>query len=327
VQRPFIVTGGAGFIGSHLVERLLQDGHPVVVIDNLSTGSADNLAHLRSHPGLEFVQASVSSCPDLDHHVARSRGIFHLAAAVGVEWVLQHPIDTIHINLDETRRVLESAVRHRTPVLLTSTSEVYGRSDKPWFSEDDDLVIGPPTIPRWSYACSKLLDEFLALAHHRDQDLPVVVVRLFNIVGPRQSSQHGMVLPRFVQAALSGRPLVVHGDGSQTRCFCHVNDCVEALVRLQGCPQAVGEVINVGTDEEIPMIDLAHRVRDLTRSPSPIERVPYATAMGNRFQDMPRRRPDLRKLARLTDFRPGLTLEKTILDLMTFESGREPSGT
>jgi len=322
VQRPILVTGGAGFIGSHLVDRLLNDGESVVVLDNLATGSTENLATALQHPRFRLIQDAVSNHAALESLVANSSFVFHLAAAVGVERVLQNPIETIQINLKETEAVLEAAAIHKTPVLFTSTSEVYGRSDKPWFHEDDDLVIGPPTFSRWSYACSKLLDEFLALAFHRDRGLPITIVRLFNIVGPRQSGQYGMVLPRFVQAALREAPLRVHGEGRQTRCFCHVNDCVEALVRLRNQPSAVGQVINVGTDAEVTVLELARQVVALAGGRGQIECIPYAEAMGPDFQDMPRRRPDLRKLEQFTGFRPRTSLETIIRDLLpaTFKS-------
>jgi len=316
VQRPVLVTGGAGFIGSHLVDRLLKDGESVVVIDNFSTGSSANLAHLEGHPRLVLRNEPVSASRDLLELVAGASRVFHLAAAVGVELVIRAPIQTIQTNIEETQLILEMAATCRVPVLLTSTSEVYGRSDKPWFSEDDDLVIGPPTISRWSYACSKLLDEFLALAYHRDRGVPVTVVRLFNIVGPRQTGAYGMVLPRFIQAAREGRPIRVHGDGRQTRCFCHVTDCIESLVRLARTREAIGEVVNVGTDSEVSVWELAQRVLELAGTKSVIERVPYEEAMGTRFQDMPRRRPDLRKLERLTGFRPSRTLDEIIKDLL-----------
>lgn len=315
MQRHVLVTGGAGFIGSHLVERLLAAGDRVVVLDDLSTGRAANLAAVARHPGLEVIEGRVSTCRRLESLVADARQVVHLAAAVGVELVVKSPIYTIQNNLAETEAVLTPAARHRTPLLFASTSEVYGKSDKPWFSEDDDLLIGPPVFSRWSYACSKLMDEFLALAHHRDHGLPVTIVRLFNIVGPRQSGQYGMVLPRLVEAARTGRPMRVHGDGRQSRCFCHVHDCVEALLRLHACPAAVGEIVNVGTDAEIPIRDLAERVRETLGSASPVELVPYAEALGPQFQDMPRRRPDLRKLERLTGFRPATELARIIRDV------------
>jgi UDP-glucose 4-epimerase len=302
--RRVVVTGGAGFIGSHLVERLLAAGEQVVVIDDLSTGSWDNLASVRSHPGLERVESTVSAWAGLGDTVASAKAVFHLAAAVGVELVVQAPRRTIEINLRETEAVLDAASKARTPVVFTSTSEVYGKSDKPWFSEEDDLLIGPPTLSRWSYACSKLLDEFLALACHGEQGVPVVIARLFNIVGPRQSGRHGMVLPRFVSAARAGQPLRVFGDGRQTRCLCRVQDCVEALLRLWACPAAAGQIVNIGHDEEISILDLAQVVISELGSASTIDRVPYEAAYQSGFQDMPRRRPDLRKLERLTGFRP-----------------------
>lgn len=304
-NRPYIVTGGAGFIGSHLVERLLQEGHPVRVIDDVSTGRWSNLAAFRDHPLLSVVQSSVTGYPDLAHDVAGARAVFHLAAAVGVELVLSHPRRCIETNLRETQAILDAAVPSRTPVVFTSTSEVYGRSDKPWFSEEDDLLIGPPHLSRWSYASSKLLDEFLVLACHAEHGLPVVITRLFNIVGPRQTGRWGMVLPRFIEAARAGLPLRVHGDGRQTRCLCHVADTVEALLRLHRTPAADGQVVNVGNDDETSVLDLAHVVIEECQSSSRIELLPYAQAFKSGFQDMPRRRPDLRKLERLAGFRPA----------------------
>ena len=248
---PVLVTGGAGFIGGHLVERLVAAGESVVVIDDLSTGSPGNLAALADNPRLQFIQAKVSECQGLPALVAAASRVFHLAAAVGVERVVQSPVRTIETNLRETEVLFAAAAAAGTPVLFASTSEVYGRSPKSTFSENDDLVIGPPHVGRWSYACSKLMDEFLALAYHREKQVPVRIVRLFNIVGPRQSGQFGMVLPRFIQAALRHEPLRIFGDGTQTRCFCHVADTVEAILRLCAAADAVGEVFNVGNDEPI----------------------------------------------------------------------------
>lgn len=310
--RRVVVTGGAGFIGSHLVERLLTAGEKVVVIDDLSTGSWDNLGAVRANPGLELVESTVSGWAGLGEAVASAKAVFHLAAAVGVELVVRAPRRTIETNLRETEAVLDAATASRTPVVFTSTSEVYGKSDKPWFSEEDDLLIGPPTLSRWSYACSKLLDEFLALACHGEHGVPVTIARLFNIVGPRQSGRHGMVLPRFVSAAKAGQPLRVFGDGRQTRCLCHVDDCVEGLLRLWACPAAVGQVVNIGHDEEISILDLARVVIAELGSASTIERVPYDAAYQSGFQDMPRRRPDLRKLERLTGFRPRADAREVI---------------
>ncbi len=307
-----LVTGGAGFIGSHLVERLLGGGESVVVIDDFSTGRRENLAGVEANPRLRVIEAAVSAHPGLQTLVAESSFVFHLAAAVGVELVLDAPIHTIETNLRETEAVLGAAVARRTPVLITSTSEVYGRSDKPWFAEEDDLVIGPPSASRWSYACSKLLDEFLALAFFRERGVPVTVARLFNIVGPRQSGQFGMVLPRFIEAARQGGPIRVFGDGTQTRCFCHVRDCVEALMRLRACAAARGEVVNIGHDDEISMMGLAELVRQTVGKPVEIEKVPYQIAYRAGFQDMPRRRPDVRKLERLVGFRPSAGIAEVV---------------
>jgi UDP-glucose 4-epimerase len=235
-----------------------------------------------------------------------------LAAAVGVELVVRHPIKTIGTNLRETEAVLAAAGNHRTPVLLASTSEVYGKSLKPSFDEDDDLLIGPPHLARWSYACSKLMDEFLAMAYARERSLPVVIARLFNTVGPRQTGRYGMVLPRFIEAARANQPLRVFGDGTQTRCFCLVDDTIEALTRLMRCPQAVGQVVNVGSDEEISIGNLARRVHDLLGSTSPIDTVPYSEAYAPGFEDMQRRRPVIEKCRRLTGFRPATPLEDII---------------
>jgi len=311
-SKNILITGGAGFIGSHLAERLLAEGHTVTVIDDHSTGAASNLAEVRGHPGLELIQSRVSDCADLPVLCARSAFVFHLAAAVGVELVVHSPIRTIENNLDETEAVLTAAGATRTPVLIASTSEVYGKSSKPAFSEEDDLLIGPPHLGRWSYACSKLMDEFLALAYFRERQLPVVIARLFNTVGPRQTGQYGMVLPRFVAAALKNEPLRVHGTGEQTRCFCHVSDTVEALVRLMRTDAARGQVFNIGSTDEIPIRALAERVIALTGSKSAIQCVPYGEAYLPGFEDMLRRRPVIEKLRQATGFSPGIGLDEII---------------
>ena len=297
-----LVTGGAGFIGSHLVERLLSDGNSVTVIDDCSTGSLENLHQVRLDPRLRVIQSKVSECRALATIVSESSSVFHLAAAVGVELVVNSPIRTIHTNLRETEAILEAASQRSVPVLLTSTSEVYGKSQKPSFSEDDDLLIGPPHLGRWSYACSKLMDEFLAMAYARERKLPVIVARLFNTVGPRQTGRYGMVLPRFIAAAKTGQPLKVYGDGRQSRCFCHVGDTVEALVRLQACKAARNEIFNVGSTEEISILELAELVVRTLNSPSILEYVPYDTAYAPGFEDMPRRRPAIDKLKNMTGF-------------------------
>src|SRR5437762_2503930 len=286
-----LVSGGAGFIGSHLVERLLAEGQAVTVIDDCSTGGLDNLRAVISNPKLRVIQNKVSAIGDLGALIAESSSIYHLAAAVGVELVVNSPIRTIQTNLRETEAVLEAASRHGVPVLLTSTSEVYGKSRRAAFSEEDDLLIGPPHLGRWGYACSKLMDEFLAMAYARERKLPVTIARLFNTVGPRQTGKYGMVLPRFVAAASAGQPLRVYGDGSQTRCFCCVSDTVEALLRLKRTSAAVGEVVNVGSEEQISVLDLAHRVVSLMNSSSSIELVPYDVALAPGFEDMLNRRP------------------------------------
>jgi UDP-glucose 4-epimerase len=308
-----LVTGGAGFIGSHLVERLLADGKTVTVIDDCSTGRLENLLAVQRHPGLRVIVSKVSTCPELARLAAQSQSIYHLAAAVGVELVMNSCLGTMEANVRETEVILEAASAGGVPLLLASTSEVYGKSRKPAFSEEDDLLIGPPHLSRWSYACSKLMDEFLALAYARERKLPVVIARLFNTVGPRQTGQYGMVLPRFIQAARQGKALRVFGDGRQSRCFCDVRDTVEALVQLQNCVSARNEVFNVGGTEEISIMQLAELVIELLESSSPIELVAYEKAYAEGFEDMLRRKPVVDKLARHTGFRPATPLREIVL--------------
>jgi UDP-glucose 4-epimerase len=310
--KNILVTGGAGFIGSHLVERLLAGGHPVTIIDDLSTGSLENLAAVRGHPGLTVVTGRISACDGLGEMVGGCQAIYHLAAAVGVDLVMTSGLRTIETNLRETQVILDAASAAGVPLLLTSTSEVYGKSRRAAFSEEDDLLIGPPHLSRWSYACSKLMDEFLALAHAKEHGTPVVIARLFNTVGPRQTGQYGMVLPRFIQAARLGRPLRVYGDGRQTRCFCAVQDAVEALVRLQNCPAARGEVFNIGSTEEISIGRLAEMVVAQLKSSSAIEFIPYEKALPAGFEDMLRRKPVVAKLARYVGFQPATPLSEII---------------
>jgi UDP-glucose 4-epimerase len=308
----WVVTGGAGFIGSHLVERLLAGGARVTIIDDFSTGSRENLRAVAQHPRLRVRESKVSGCRGLFKVVAGATGVYHLAAAVGVDLVVQSPINTIQTNLDETEAILAAAAAGQVPVLLASTSEVYGKSQKDEFSEDDDLLIGSPQLGRWSYACSKLMDEFLALAYARERRLPVVVARLFNTVGPRQTGRYGMVLPRLLTAAKRGAPLRVFGDGRQTRCFCYVGDTVEALLRLFDCPAARGQVFNVGSTEEVSIQALAELVLRTVPSPSQIQYVPYAEAYAPGFEDMRRRKPNTSKLWRFTGFRPATPLGTTV---------------
>jgi UDP-glucose 4-epimerase len=326
-MKPILVTGGAGFIGAHLVERLLQDGQTVVVIDDLSTGSLKNLAAVKNHPRLRFLQASISGCAELPALAAESEFIFHLAATVGVELVVKSALHVLEAGFNETQVLLRAALPHSTPLLLASTSEVYGKSTKAEFGEEDDLLIGPPGHSRWSYACSKLTDEFLALACAREKKLPVIITRLFNTIGPRQTGRYGMVLPRFIAAAKKNEPLRVFGDGAQTRCFGFVHDVVEALVRLQstGCaalagrkgdevlrPSVFGEIFNIGGTEEISMLKLARLVVATLGSQSKIELVPYDQAYAPGFDDMRRRKPSVEKLERFVKFRPQTPLRDMI---------------
>jgi UDP-glucose 4-epimerase len=314
-QKHIIVTGGAGFIGSHLVECLLAEGKSVVVIDDLSTGRLENLSAVQDHPGLRVLRTRVSACAELPRLAAEAESIFHLAAAVGVELVLNAPLRSIQTNLHETEAILEAASPHQVPVLLASSSEVYGKSRKESFSEDDDLLIGPPTHLRWSYACSKLMDEFMALAYARERGLPVVIARLFNTVGPRQTGRYGMVLPRFIAAAKAGEPLRVFGDGTQTRCFCWVKDVVEDLLRLSDSDRSHGGIFNIGSADELSILELAELVVKLTNSDSQIQKVPYTEAYPPGFDDMKRRRPNLQKIDRTTGSRPRLTIGEVVLHL------------
>jgi UDP-glucose 4-epimerase len=307
-----LVTGGAGFIGSHLVERLLHDGKAVVVIDDFSTGSRANLRAVKGHPRLRIIRSRISRCRELPQLAARAEFIFHLAATVGVELVVKSALHVLEASFAETQVLLRAAARKGTPLLLTSTSEVYGKSAKAEFSEDDDLLIGPPAQSRWSYACSKLTDEFLALAYARERQVPVIIARLFNTVGPRQTGRYGMVLPRFIAAAKANQPLTVFGDGAQTRCFSLVHDVVEALVRLQGCDRARGEVFNVGGTEEVSIEKLARLVVTTLGSNSAIERIPYSEAYAPGFDDMRRRKPRVKKLEDYVEFRPQTPLREII---------------
>jgi UDP-glucose 4-epimerase len=313
VPHHSLVTGGAGFIGSHLVERLLVEGRSVVVLDDLSTGRRANLRAVSDHPGLRVIESKISACAELPQLVAQATEIYHLAAAVGVELVLQSPLRTLETNLHETAVLLRLAAERRVPLLLTSSSEVYGKSEKPELSEEDDLLIGPPDHSRWGYACSKLANEFMLIAYARERSLPAVIARLFNTVGPRQTGRYGMVLPRFIAGARRDQPLRVFGDGLQKRCFCYVEDTVEALIRLQHCPAACGQVFNVGTTAEVTILDLAKNVIEILGSKSVIEFVPYARAYASAFEDLRRRKPAIEKLAAATGFRPLTPLHEIIL--------------
>jgi UDP-glucose 4-epimerase len=307
-----LITGGAGFIGSHLAERLLEDGHEVMVLDNLSTGSIDNIAHLKSAPGFSYAIDSVTNEPLLAEMIDRSDVVFHLAAAVGVKLIVEQPVHTLETNVHGTEVVLKHANKKKKLVFIASTSEVYGKSVDVPFREEADLVLGPTAKHRWAYACSKLIDEFLALAYWKERKLPVVIVRLFNTVGPRQTGQYGMVLPTFVRQALASQPITVFGDGTQSRSFTYVGDVVDALVRLAGEPRAVGDVFNIGSTSEVTIQDLAERVKKMTKSASAIVNIPYDVAYEAGFEDMPRRVPDITKIQSLVGFAPKLGLEDII---------------
>jgi nucleoside-diphosphate-sugar epimerase len=308
----YLITGGAGFVGSHLAERLLDRGDEVLLMDNLSTGSMENIRHIKKYDRMHYFLEPLENRQLLAELVDEADVIFHLAAAVGVKLIVESPVRTIETNVNGTQRVLEAACRKRKLVFTVSTSEVYGKSTKFPFHEDADLVLGPTTKGRWSYAASKALDEFLALSYWKEKGLPVIIVRLFNTVGPRQTGRYGMVLPSFVSQALEGEPITVYGTGQQSRCFCDVRDSVESMFRLLSTASAVGEVVNVGNDEEVTIEGLARMVKERTNSSSPIEFIPYDQAYEPGFEDMPRRVPCLDKLERLTGFRPRTPLPEII---------------
>jgi UDP-glucose 4-epimerase len=314
-----LVTGGAGFIGSHLTEHFLTQGHSVFIIDDLSTGSIENILHLKPNSRFHYTIDSILTSAVTAELVDQCDIVFHLAAAVGVKLIVESPVRTIETNVRGTEVVLEAASKKKKRVVIFSTSEVYGKGNNVPFSEDEDLVLGPTFKGRWSYACSKAIDEFLALAYYREKGLPVVVVRLFNTVGPRQTGRYGMVLPNFVQQALDNQPLTVFGDGSQSRCFAHVSDVVWALDRLVREEAAIGEVFNIGSDEEIKILDLAERVKTFLSSDSPIHLIPYEEAYEVGFEDMPRRIPDLDKIKKLVGYQPTKTLEDIIKSVVEYQ--------
>ena len=313
-----LITGGAGFIGSHLSEALLDRGDEVLVLDDLSTGSIENIAHLKGRRGFEYFIDSVENEPLLAELVDRSDVVFHLAAAVGVKLIVEQPVRTIETNVHGTEVVLKHANKKKKLVVIASTSEVYGKSDDVPFSEDSDLVLGPTPKHRWAYACSKAIDEFLALAYWKERKLPVIIVRFFNTVGPRQTGRYGMVIPNFVRQALAGEPITVFGDGKQSRSFTHVSDVVAALLRLVGEPAAIGQVVNIGSAEEISIGSLAERVRTLSGSTSTIKYVPYEEAYESGFEDMPRRVPDLTKARKMIGYQPRHTLDDILLHVIDY---------
>lgn len=314
-----LITGGAGFIGSHLAERCLAEGWRVAALDDLSTGAFENIAHLKAKSDFSYEIDTVFNEPLVAEMVDSADVVFHLAAAVGVKLVVEHPVRTIETNVHGAEVVLRCAAKKSKPVILASTSEVYGKSTRLPFSEGDDLVSGPSSKSRWSYAGSKLLDEFLGIAYWRERQLPVAIVRLFNTVGPRQTGRYGMVLPTFARQALGGEPLTVHSDGQQRRCFSYVGDVAEALVRIVQTPEAVGEVINIGNDRETTINELAALVKELAGSSSRVDHIPYDLAYGPGFEDMSRRVPCLRKLESLIHYRPTTPLESIVRRVLDYE--------
>jgi UDP-glucose 4-epimerase len=314
----YLITGGAGFIGSHLAERLLDRGDRVVLLDNLSTGSMDNIRHLKSSQRMEYHLDNIENRQLVAELVDDADVVVHLAAAVGVKLIVESPVKTIETNVNGTQMILEAACKKRKLVLTASTSEVYGKNTNVPFHEDADLVLGPTTKGRWSYAASKALDEFLALSYWKEKKLPVIVVRLFNTVGPRQTGRYGMVLPNFVKSALNNSAISVYGNGKQSRCFCDVRDTVEGLILLMDTDRSVGEVINVGNTEEITIEGLAQRVKERTGSSSSIQYVPYDKAYEPGFEDMMRRVPSVEKLQALTGFRPRISLDEIIDRVASF---------
>ncbi len=313
-----LITGGAGFIGSHLSDYLLSLGYQVVALDDLSTGRLENIAHLRAHPDFSFVEGTILNQTLVDDLTTQVDVVFHLAAAVGVNLILEHPVDSIRTNVLGSEVVLSAAHRHHKKILIASTSEVYGKGIRVPFREDDDRVQGATTKIRWSYANAKAMDEFLALAYHQEYELPVIVCRFFNTVGPRQTGRYGMVIPRFVKQALANEPLTVYGDGTQSRCFCDVSDVVKAITALTKSPQAEGEVFNIGNPEEITIIELAKRIIALTNSQSLITYIPYEQAYQPGFEDMQRRVPSIDKIIDYVNWQPSINLSGILKRVITY---------
>lgn len=308
----YLVTGGAGFIGSHLIETLLAQGHRVLAMDDFSTGRPANIQHLVGHPDFHFARANINDGIVLDRLTSQADVVVHLAAAVGVKLIVEDPVHTIEDNVLGTEVVLKAALRYGRRVLIASTSEVYGKGIKIPFNEEDDVVLGATSKNRWAYAASKMVDEFLGLAYHHEYGLPVVIFRLFNTIGPRQTGHYGMVVPRFVDQALQGKPITVYGDGKQKRCFCDVSDAVRAIVGLAEHPDAPGKTYNIGSTEEITITELAERIKFMTESQSDIIYVPYSEAYESGFEDMQRRVPDIRRIGALLGWRPEHTLVSTL---------------
>ena len=313
-----LVTGGAGFIGSHLTEALIERGDEVCTIDDVSTGTAENIAHLQGNPRFHFINDSMMNEELVEKLMDGCDMVYHLAAAVGVKYIMENRLKTFEVNVRGTETVLELASKERKKVMIASSSEIYGKNGKVPYKEDDDRVLGPTTLHRWSYSCTKALSEFLALAYWQERGLPIVITRFFNTIGPRQLGRYGMVVPRFIECALSGAPLTVYGDGSQTRCFTCVDDVVKAVISLAECPDAVGHVFNVGSNEEISINDLARKVIELANSSSAIQHIPYDEVYGQGFEDMQRRVPDVSKIYRFVGWKPEIELDEMLVKMIAY---------
>lgn len=329
MRGTYLVTGGGGFIGSHLVEALLARGNDVVVLDSLSTGQLPNLEVARTHPNFRFVQGSVFDELLVDELAHECDTIVHLAAAVGVRLIMEEPLRSLNTNIRGAEIVIEAALHYRRKILLASTSEIYGKNSAVPLKEASDCILGSPTVPRWAYSTAKAMAEILAFAYHQERNLPAVVVRFFNTVGPRQSPAYGMVIPRLVEQALAGQPLTIYGDGSQTRCFCHVSDVISALLAVLEHPDAVGEIFNIGSDEEVTILELSQRILEHTGSSSQIQLIPFDKAFQSAFEDIPRRVPDTSKVRALTGWQPTLTLDDILQETIaqTRAAVRQDAGT
>jgi len=307
-----LVTGGAGFIGSHLAQRLVEDGNEVIVVDNLSTGSLRNIEHIGTRPGFEFVEGDIRNAALMESLAGRCEVVFHLAAAVGVQLIADNPVHTIETNIAGTQVVLEAANKFKRKTLIASSSEVYGKNEAVPFREEDDIVLGSTSMPRWAYACSKAVDEFLGFAFHQQYELHVVIARFFNTIGPRQTGRYGMVVPRFIESAIKNEPIRIYGTGKQSRCFCYVGDVVDAVIRLMDCSRAIGEAFNIGSDEEITIEALADKIIAMTGSKSRKEFVPYEVAYGRPIEDMMRRVPCLQRIKDTIGWKPKTGLAETL---------------
>jgi UDP-glucose 4-epimerase len=311
-MRKILITGGAGFIGSHLAEKLLEKGYKVYVIDNLSTGKQENIAHLLDKKNFQFIKETVLNEKIMERLIKKVDEIYHLAAAVGVKYIVENPLDSLITNIKGTEIVLELASKYKKKVLLASTSEIYGKNKNVPFKETDDRLLGSTHISRWGYSCAKAVDEFLALAYFKQKKLPVIIVRFFNIVGPRQTGRYGMVIPRLISQALKNEPLTVYGDGTQTRCFTYIDDAVEGVIKLMETPEAIGQIFNLGSTEEVSIINLAKKIKNLTKSNSEIKLIPLEEVYGSDFEDMERRSPDLTKIKNMINHEPKTDIDTTL---------------